>query len=151
MRMDRRMLLSLTAGFSGWILFAQDTRRDSGGGFAVDIRLGSDRPDPVLAILREVDAKNIQQSKERGFGGVEVVIAVTLLAKGLANLVVRLLPTWQCGVTLDARPSPILIKKNCDLPRGTILIINPDGTRKSLQQPSTQQIQSLAESFARPK
>ena len=149
MPMGRRGLFSVIAGAaSSWVLTAQDAER---GGFTVDINLGTDRPDSVLAILREVQAKNIQQVKENGLGGVETVVAGILLAKGLADLIVRLLPMWQCGVRVDARAERVLTERDCDFPRGTVLVINPDGTRKTLRQPSAPQIQSLAESFPRRK
>jgi hypothetical protein len=151
MLMSRRALLSLTAGLaSSWILRAQDPQRDSGGGFKVDIKLGNDRSDSVLAILREVGARDAHPEKRSGLGGVETVVAGILLAKGLANLVVQLLPMWKCGIVVDARQTPILTEKDCDLPRDTVLIMNPDGTRKRLPRPSARQIQDLAENFKWP-
>jgi hypothetical protein len=148
----RRTLLVGVAGLAGtWVLPAGAAQTDSGEGVTVDIALGNDQPDSVLAILREVDAKNIQQVKQSGLGGIETVVAGILLAKGLANLIVRLLPIWQCGIVVDARAARILTEKNCDLPRGTVLVINPDGTRSRIPQPSAPQIQSLVENFARPK
>jgi hypothetical protein len=125
--------------------------KESAGSLAVDINIGSDRPDSVLAILREVDAKNVRQVKERGLGGVETIVVGILVAKGLANLIIRLLPMWQCGVVVDARAARVLTEKNCDLPRGTVLVINPDGTRAKMPQPSAQQLQARVESFSRPK
>ena len=152
MRMRRRTLLSGVTGLAAAsVLPAGAAQIDSRVGLTVDINLGTDQPDAVLAILREVDAKNIQQVKERGLGGVETVVAGILLAKGLANLIVRLLPMWQCGVVVDARAARIMTEKNCDLPRGTVLVINPDGTRSSMPQPTAPEIQARVESFARPK
>jgi hypothetical protein len=149
MPMGRRGLFSVIAGAaSSWVLAAEDA---DGGGITVDINLGNDRPDSVLALLREAQAKNIQQVKENGLGGVETVVAGILLAKGLADLIVRLLPMWQCGVRVDARAARVLTERDYDLPRGTVLVINPDGMRKTLRQPSAPQIQSLAENFARRK
>jgi len=152
MPMNRRALLSLTAGLtSSWILRAQDAKKDSGEGLKVDINLENDRPEPVKAILGEVDARDIHEVKKSGLGGVETVVAAILLAKGLANLVVKLLPTWKCGMVVDARATPILIERDRDLPGETVRVINPDGTRKSLPRPSARQIQDLAENFKRPK
>ena len=40
------------------------------------------------------------------------VVAAVLLAKGLANLVVKLLSIWKCGMVVDARATPILIERD---------------------------------------
>jgi hypothetical protein len=136
---------------SSWILRAQDAKKDGGEGLKVDIHLEDDPPDPVKAVLTQVDARDIHVVNKSGLSGVETVVAAILLAKGLANLVVKLLPMSKCGMVVDARATPILIEKNCDLPGDTVRVINPDGTRKSLLRPSARQIQDLAENFKRPK
>jgi hypothetical protein len=122
-----------------------------GAGLAVDVALGNEAPDQVLAILRDVGARNVQQIEQRGLGGVETVVAAIILAKGLGNLVVRLLPVWNCGLVLDARAERILTEKNCDLPKGTVLVISADGKRAAMQQPSAAQVESLVGSVAVPK
>jgi len=115
--------------------------------FSVEIALGNDNPDAVLAILRDSDATSVHQSSDRGLGGVDTVVAGVLVAKGLANLIMRLLPIWQCGVQVDARVNLITTEKNCDLPRGTVLIINRDRSRSTMAKPTAAQIQALAEKF----
>jgi hypothetical protein len=147
--MRRRTVIAALA--ASWVPPVARGQKDSGGGLTVDINLGNDQPDSVLAILRDVDAKNVQRVRENGLGGIETVVACVLLAKGLANLVLRLLPMWQCGVVVDARSARIFTEKNCDLPRGTVLVINPDGTRARMPRPSAQQIEALAGKFAQPK
>jgi hypothetical protein len=54
------------------------------------------------------------------------------LADSLANLIIRLSPLWKCGVIVDARGARVLTKKDCDLPKGTVLVIAPDGTESKL-------------------
>jgi hypothetical protein len=57
--MCRRTLIALIAVLaSSWVLPARGAQTDSGEGLTVDINLGNDRPDSVLAILREAHAKN---------------------------------------------------------------------------------------------
>ena len=124
-----------------------DAQTEKQSELTVEIALGTDKPDAVLAILREVEARNVYPRSDRGLGGVDVVVAGVLVAKGLANLVMRLLPIWECGVQIDGRANLITTEKNCDLPRGTVLIINRDGSRSRMAQPSAPQIQSLAEKF----
>jgi hypothetical protein len=120
-------------------------------GFAVDINVGSDRPDSVLAILQEVHARNIEPIKQSGLSGTETVVAAVVLAKAFAKLIVRLLSTWTCGVIVDARAPRILTQRNCDVPSGTVIVINADGTKRNLTQPSAEKIQSLAEKFGQTK
>ena len=93
----------------------------------------------------------MQADRRRGLGGVETVVAAIILAKGVGNLVVRLLPVWNCGVVVDAKQERLLTEKNCDLPKGTVLVINADGKRATLQQPSPGQIESLVGNVAAPK
>ena len=152
MAMRRRTLLSGVAGLAAtWVVPAGGAQIDKGEGLTVDINLGTDQPDSVLAILRAVDAKNIQQVKERGLGGVETIVAGILLAKGLANLIFRLLPMWQCGIVVDARAARIRTEKKCDLPRDTVPVISPDGARSTMPQSSAPEIQARVENLARPK
>jgi len=142
----RRTLLFLIASLFGTGGRA-DAQTEKPSELTVEIALGTDKPDAVLAILREVEATNVHQPSDRGLGGVDAVVAGVLVAKGLANLVMRLLAIWQCGVQVDARANLITTEKNCDLPRGTLLVINRDGSRSRMPQPSATQIQSLAEKF----
>ena len=146
MPIGRRTVLFLIASVvgTGRLVDAQTDKRPE---LTFEILLGADKPDAVLAILRDLDARNVQPRNDRGLGGVDTVVAGVLVAKGLANLVMRLLPIWGCGVQVDARANLITTEKNCDLPRGTVLIINRDGSRSTLAQPSAPQIQVLAEKF----
>jgi hypothetical protein len=136
MSMPRRAALSAIAGLaSSFVPPALRAQKDSGGSaLTVDINLGDDRPDPALAILRSVDAKNIDQVKERGLGGVETVVACVLAAKGLASAIVKLLPTSQCGMVVDMRPARVSAKKNCDIQLGTVVVIRADGMRREFKQ-----------------
>jgi hypothetical protein len=69
----RRTLIFVIAGLASSVLPVR-AQKDRKKQLAVDIDVGNDRPDPVLAILREIDAKGIQQVNERGLGGIETVV-----------------------------------------------------------------------------
>jgi hypothetical protein len=154
MSIARRAALSATAALaSSLVLPALHAQNGSGAGgtFTVDLNLGDDRPDTAEAILRGVDAKNIQHVKERGLGGVETVVACVVAAKGLATAILKLLPTTQCGMLVDMRPTRVSAKKNCDVPRGTVVVISADGKRHEFKQASSSDLPALAASFERPR
>jgi hypothetical protein len=154
MSMARRSALSATAALaSSLVLPALRAQKDSGasGAFTVDLNLGDDRPDPAEAILRGVDAKNIQHVKERGLGGVETLVACVVAAKGLATAILKLLSTSPCGMLVDMRPTRVSAKKKCDVPRGTVVVMSADGTRHEFKQASSSDLPALAASFERPK
>ncbi len=117
----------------------------------VDINFADEPLNEVLSVFKDVGAKNVKQVSQRGLTGIEIVIVGTIAASGLANLVIRLAPMWKCGVVVDARGARVLTKKDCDLPRGTVLIISPKGTESKLHEPSELQIKSLIEVFAKGK
>ncbi len=154
MSMPRRIAVSATAGFvSSLILPALRAQNDSGASapLTVDFHLGGDAPDAAMAILRGVDAKNVLPVKERGLGGVETVVACVLAAKGLASAIIKLLPTLQCGISVDMRPARVLAKNNRDVPPGTVVVIRPDNTRREFKKASSSDLTALAASFERPK
>jgi hypothetical protein len=109
----------------------------------ITIDVGTDSPDRILSMLRDVDAKSITEEKETGFGGVETIVAAMVVAKGLVNLVIRLSKLWDCGMVVDGRTSRVVTKRDCDLPRGDVLVISHSGKRTRLSQPSASQIEPL--------
>jgi phosphoribosyl-dephospho-CoA transferase len=109
----------------------------------VDIALLGESPQAVLAILEEMDAENVEQINERGMTGIETVIVCSIIASVLANLIMRLVPLWKCGVIVDARGARVLTKKEPDLPPGTVLVIARNGVRSTLHKPSQVEIDSL--------
>src|SRR5690242_7782432 len=97
----RTLLFGVTTFFaSAALVGAQSNTHPE---LTVEIVLADDKPDAVMAIMREVDARNVHQPSQRGLGGLDTVVAGVLVAKGLGNLIMRLLPMWQCGVQVDAR------------------------------------------------
>jgi len=111
--------------------------------FRVEVSFKDEVPNTVSALLKEVGATNVKQVEQRGFTGVEIVFIGMVIADTLANLVIKLTPLWKCGVVVDARGSTVLTKKDCNLPRGTVLVLSPDDTKAELHQPSEIDIQSV--------
>jgi phosphoribosyl-dephospho-CoA transferase len=114
----------------------------------IDVSVMDESPDEILTALKEAGAENVKEVKQRGFTGIEIVLVGTLLANALANLIIRLTPLWKCGVVVDARGSRILTKKDCDLARGVVLVISPDGTQSKFHQPAEADSGSLIKAFA---
>jgi hypothetical protein len=112
--------------------------------FRVEVSFTDEASNEVISLLKEVGATKVQQVKQYGFTGIEEIVLVSVLVvSALANLVIKLVPLWKCGVEVDARGSTILTRKNCDLPRGTVLIIRSDDTKVELHAPSEIDIQSI--------
>jgi hypothetical protein len=109
----------------------------------VEVSFTDEESSEVISLLEEVGAKDIQEGEERGFAGVALVVVGILVVNALVNLVMKLLRLWQCGVIVDASGSTISTQKNCDLPRGTVLVLNPDGTQSKLHEPSELEIGPL--------
>lgn len=109
----------------------------------VDISFEDEASEDIIVALKDIGGENVQQVRQRGFTGIETVIAAVLVVTALADLVIRLSRLWKCGIIVDARGSRILTKKDCDLPRGSVLIIAPDGTETKLNEPSQGEIDKL--------
>jgi hypothetical protein len=146
--MAASLVLAATNSWAATTANDQEKKQPGPQRLVVDIALGNEPLDPVLTILREVDAHDVKQIKQRGLGGMETIVAGIVLARGFAILVVRLLRSWKCGIVIDGRGSRVLTEKNCDLPHGTLLIINSNGTRSKLVQPTESEIDSQIEGLA---
>ncbi len=108
----------------------------------VDVSFKDEDSQMVIAILNEIGGEKVEAVKQRGLTGIEIVVVGVIVASALANLVIRLLPLWKCGVVVDARRERVLTEKTCDLPRGSVLIVSRNGTETKLHQPSEVQVNS---------
>jgi hypothetical protein len=113
----------------------------------VDISVTDESPEEIMTVLNEVGAQKVREVKERGFTGIEIVVVGVLIANALANLIIRLSPLWKCGVVVDTRGSRVLTTKDCDLPRGTVLVISPDGKQSTFHEPSEVDSASLVKAL----
>lgn len=111
---------------------------------AVELTFKGESEAEAQAVLSEAGAENVETNQSRGFTGVEIVIIGILLADGVSKLIERLARTWRCGVvvTVDAAGKKVSTEKNCDLPRGSVLLVHPDGTQVTLQEPAGAEISS---------
>lgn len=100
----------------------------------------------VVSVLKKVGAKDIEQIKKLGMAGIDDVVLCVVVIYALTDFIFKLSNLWKCGVVVDARRKRILTEKNCDLPRGTVLVISPDGTKSKLFKPSKFQISELFQS-----
>ena len=115
----------------------------------VDVSVDGEDEKQVMALLKEVGARDVERLRQSGLTGVEIVLVGVLVASALSNLVIKLLPLWKCGVVIDARGSRVVTEKNCDLGRGTVLVLKSDGTQATLHEPSQVEMGAVLSSLAK--
>lgn len=108
--------------------------------FEIEVIFQDEATGSVLSTLKEVDVRDIEERDDHGFVEVGVVIIGTVLAHSLIKLISRLIQLWKCGVIVDARKPKLMVEKNCELPRGSVLILNADGTQATLHQVTEEQL-----------
>jgi hypothetical protein len=97
----------------------------------------------VLSALREAKAENIESVRQLGALGAETLVLAIIAVRAIANVIIKLLRVWKCGIVVDARGSRVLTRKNCDLPRGSVLVFTKKGEQLRFDQPSDFNIQGL--------
>lgn len=97
----------------------------------------------VTALLEEADAASISQVEQRGMTGVELIIFAVLATRAASEIISKLSRMWKCGVIVDTRGTRVVTEKNCDLPRGDVMIISTDQDRVTLHEPAKSDIESL--------
>jgi hypothetical protein len=108
----------------------------------VELTFKNESVEELKAILGEAGASNIEPRSAQGFGVIETVLVCFLLAEETARLVSRLVRSWKCGVVVVVSPDgkKVSAEKNCDLPTGSVLLVRPDKTEVTLQEPTEPQI-----------
>src|SRR5947207_5895313 len=98
--------------------------------------------DEVKSILGAAGTDHIENRSGLGLTGIETVLVGFLLAEEAAKLISRLVRSWKCGVVVvvDSGGKKVSTEKNCDIPRGSVLMVRPDGTQVTLQEPTEPQI-----------
>jgi hypothetical protein len=99
--------------------------------------------DTMTAMLRQADATGLSQVNQRGMTGIEVVLIAVLATRAVSEIVERISRLWKCGVVIDTRGSSIVTEKNCDLPRGDVLIIRTGDDRVTLHEPAKSDIAAI--------
>jgi hypothetical protein len=113
----------------------------------IEVQFGDETPQDVFSALKEANARDVKELKQKGMIGVDMVILGVILANALTGLVAKLLRLWKCGVVVDARGSKVVVEKNCDLPRGGVVVVKPDGTEVTLNEVTETQLQDLIGKF----
>jgi hypothetical protein len=111
----------------------------------IEVSFSDENQTAIANVLNEAGVANLKVSKPVGFAGLELLMLGAIAAPMIGNLIIKLSRLWQCGTVVDARNSKIVTEKNCDLPRGTVLIIAPDGVQSKLHEPSEIEVKSLLE------
>jgi len=112
----------------------------------LDVSFEDEPKEDVLAALAGAGAK-VKELNQKGMTGVEIVVAAVLAANALANLLLKFLPLWKCGIVVDTRGARVLTRKDCKLPRGSVLIVGKKGTEVKLQQPSEIELNSTIQAL----
>jgi hypothetical protein len=108
----------------------------------LEILFRDERVEDLKSVLTDSGAAGIQSRSERGWAELEWVLGCTIALSTLANLVIRLLPLWKCGVIVDARGAKISVQKSCDVPAGSVLAFTQGGEMR-FYKPTTLEINSL--------
>jgi hypothetical protein len=112
----------------------------------VEIVFADEELEAVRAILEEEGAEQVSEVEESDLlPAVAIVIAASIALIALCNIVIKLSRLWACGVVVDARGTIIHTEKNCDLPRGDVLVFSQDGTKHTLHEPKEADLRSVIE------
>ena len=74
----------------------------------------------LRGVLEQEGVDEIGEADDSEFlPGILVVIAVV----ALTNVIIKLSRLWKCGIVVDARTDVLRTQKDCDLPRGTVIVL----------------------------
>jgi hypothetical protein len=102
-----------------------------------------DSPEDVLQILDRCGVHDANTVTGRGLNGLQTTIIALLSVATLSNSIIHLSRLRDSGIVVDTRPSRIVIKRDDDLPRGTVLVISSPGTETKLIEPSEMDLKPL--------
>ena len=101
--------------------------------------------DQSKRIMEEAGVEGVHEVRQKGMIGVETLIFGAITVQLLAGLTIKLVNSWKCGVIIDTRGDTVQEKRNCDLPRGSVIVLTESGDEAKLERPSEA---SLAKLFA---
>jgi hypothetical protein len=109
----------------------------------VQLTFRAESAEELKAILHEVGADNIEPRPGLGMVGIETVLVCFMLAEETAKLISKLVRSWKCGVlVVVGADGKVSTEKNCDLLPGSTVLVRPDGTQVTMQEPTEPQIGS---------
>jgi hypothetical protein len=103
----------------------------------------------LRVILQEEGAAEIGEADDSELlPGILIVVGAVIAVVALANVVIKLSRLWKHGIIVDARTDVIRTQKDPDLPRGTVIVLERDGTKHTLHEPSEVELQGIIEAAA---
>jgi hypothetical protein len=110
----------------------------------VEFVFADEDPTALQALLRDEDASDVELVTEKALLPiVGVVVAATVAMTGLTNVLTRMVRLWSCGSIVDGRTATVHVTKNCDLPRGVMIVFTPDGVRHEIREPAEADLSPL--------
>jgi hypothetical protein len=110
----------------------------------VEFQFKDENPIELKALLEEASASDVEEVTEEGLLPlVGVVVAAVIAIQALGNVIVKLTRLWSCGIIIDARTATIRTTKDCDLPRGVVLVLTKNDTKHQIYEPSETDIGKL--------
>ena len=99
--------------------------------------------DQSKLIMEEAGVEGVHEVRQRGMTGVETLILGAITIKLLAELTIKLVNSWKCGMIIDTRGGTVQQTKNCDLPSGSVIILTEAGDEAMLERPSETDLAKL--------
>jgi hypothetical protein len=112
-------------------------------GLNLELTFADEDTPEVLSILNAEKAQDVQSVRQSGAFGIETLVLAVIAAQAVANLIMKILRVWKCGIVVDARGPRVITKKNCDLPRGSLLVFTKKGEQFRLDQPTDFSVKDL--------
>lgn len=114
---------------------------------SIQVRFQDEDVDQAKAALTSEGAGELKYVAQKGAVGIETLMLAILAAQGLANLLIVYLRLWKCGVIVDTRGPKVEVEKNCDIPRGSVMIVSGKDTRTLLDKPTPFQLEAMIKSL----
>lgn len=114
-------------------------------GLNLELTFADEDTPEVLSILKEAEAQDVHPVRQSGALGIETLVVAVIALYAITNVLIKILRVWKCGIVVDARGPRVLTRKNCDLPRGSILILTKKGEQLRFDQPSDFDLKGVIE------
>lgn len=110
----------------------------------MELAFRGESAEETKSLLAEAGAGSVETRPAMGLTGIEEFFFFSMVFEGMAKLITSLVRLWKCGVVVvvEADGKKISTEKNCDIPRGSVLLVHPDGTQVTLQEPTEPQVGS---------